>query len=340
MRILKLAILFVLAAAGLGAAKTLDVYVVDVEGGKAMIVVTPSGQSMLVDAGWPGLNGRDADRIAEAAKAAGVKQFDYLVMSHYDVDHVGGTPAIVAKIPVKTFIDHGEDVQTGEMDKKMMAAYAQAIGSAKHIVVKPGDKIPMKGLEVVVLTSGGANITAPVKGGGAPNPFCGETKPMTWQGKNEDTSENAVAIGLLYTFGKFRMLDLADITWNKEVALMCPSNPIGAVDLLMMSHHGYHISSSPALVKAIRAKAAIMNNGARKFGETEPMQTVRNAPGLQDFWQLHYSTVSAKEANAPEDFIANLEGTPDGKWIQVSAQEDGTFTVTNQRNGKTQTYKK
>jgi beta-lactamase superfamily II metal-dependent hydrolase len=340
MRILKLAILVFLAAAALPAAKTLEVFVVDVEGGKAMIVVAPSGESMLVDAGWPGFNGRDAARIAEAAAAAGVKQFDYLVMSHYDVDHVGGTPALVAKVPVKTFIDHGEDVQTGERDKKMMADYAQAIGASKHIVVKPGDKIPIKGMDVIVLTSAGANITAPVKGGGAPNPACQETKPMTWTGNNEDASENAVAIGLLYTFGKFRMLDLADITWNKEVALMCPKNPIGTVDLLMMSHHGYHISSSPALVKAIHAKAAIMNNGARKFGETEPMQAVRNAPGMQDFWQLHYSTVSAKEANAPDDYIANLEGTPDGKWIQVSAREDGAFTVTNQRNGKTVTYKK
>jgi beta-lactamase superfamily II metal-dependent hydrolase len=266
---LPVALLLALFVSALPAAKTLDMYVIDTEGGKALLLISPSGQSMLVDAGFPGNNDRDTNRIEEAAKFAGVKKFDYLVVTHYDSDHVENVPAIVARIPAVTFVDHGPAQE--------VAAYGELVAKAKHIVVKPGDKIPFAGVDVLVITSAFQAIGKPVQGGGAANPFCAEAQSMTRPRANEDTSENAASVGLLYTFGKFRMLDLADLTWNKEIALMCPNNPIGTVDLFMVSHHGNSISNSPALVKAIQPRVTIMNNGARKFGAAAVVQCKRQS---------------------------------------------------------------
>ena len=81
------------------AQKPLDVYMIDVEGGKAILAVSPAGESLLFDAGWPGMGGRDTNRILAAAKEAGLKQIDYLVVSHYDIDHVGDVAAILAAMP-------------------------------------------------------------------------------------------------------------------------------------------------------------------------------------------------------------------------------------------------
>jgi hypothetical protein len=188
------------------------------------------------------------------------------------------------------------------------------------------------------VASAGAALKSPVKGAGAANKYCAETQPMTWPKANEDTSENANAVGLLFTFGKFRMLDLADLTWNKEIALMCPNNPIGSVDLFMVSHHGNDISNSPALVKALNAKVAIMNNGERKIGAASVMKTIKSAPGLQALYQAHWSA-NAPNDNTADEFIANLHDSPDGKYIKVSAEQNGSFTVTNGRTGAAKTYK-
>jgi competence protein ComEC len=323
----------------LPAAKTLDMWTVDTEGGKALLILSPSGQSMLLDTGFPGNNDRDTNRIVEACNAAGVKKIDILVTTHYDGDHVANTPSFVAKIPVDTFVDHGPAAVKDPRTTATVKAYEALWAKAKHIVVKPGDKIPFKGVDVLVVTSAFDAIKSPVKGGGAANPFCAETKPMTWSGTNEDTSENAAAVGLLYTFGNFRMLDLADLTWNKEIALMCPNNPIGTVDLFMVSHHGHNISNSPALVKAIKPRVAIMNNGLRKMGMASTVQLIKSLPGSQAAYQLHWSA-NAPNDNPPDEFIANLQNSPDGKWIKVSVQNNGTFTVTNARTGESKTFKK
>jgi len=320
-------------------AKTLDMYVVDTEGGKALLLVSPSGQSMLLDTGFPGNNDRDTNRIVEAANAAGVKKLDVLVTTHYDGDHVANTPSVVAKIPVATFVDHGPAAVDDARTTAAVKAYDALVAKAKHLVVKPGDKIPFEGVDVLVVTSAGAVLKTPLKGAGAANPFCAETKPMTWSRGNEDTSENANAVGLLFTFGKFRMLDLADLTWNKEIALMCPNNPIGSVDLWMVSHHGNDISNSPALAKALNAKAAIMNNGARKIGAASAIKTIKSAPGMQALYQMHWSA-NAPNDNPPDEFLANLQDSPDGKWIKVAAERNGSFTVTNARTGTSKTFKK
>jgi beta-lactamase superfamily II metal-dependent hydrolase len=333
-RFLFFSLFLVVLAAAFPADGTLEMYVIDTEGGKALLLVSPSGQSMLIDGGFPGFNDRDAIRVEEAAGAAGVKQIDFLVVTHYDLDHVGNVPAIAARLPVVHFIDHGPSVAKNPRSAVTVKAYLDLAAKAKRTVVAPGDRIPFEGVEVLVLTSAGAAIRSPVKGGGAPNPFCATT-PL----KEPDSSENAQSIGLLFTFGDFRMVDLGDLSWNKELELVCPNNPIGIVDLLMISYHGADAANSPALIHSLRPGVTIMDNGARKTGSPSVLKDIKSSPGLQAAYQLHWS-VNAPDDNPPDEFIANLQDSPDGKWIKVSASRDGSFTVTNSRDDSARTYKR
>jgi beta-lactamase superfamily II metal-dependent hydrolase len=328
------AILLLLLSLPARAAKTLDVYFIDVEGGQATLFVSPSGESMLVDAGWPGFNGRDAERIAVVAKLAGVKQIDYLLTTHYHLDHVGGVAQLAARIPIRTFVDHGPSVETGREAEGLFAAYARVRDGGKHLLVKPGDRIPVKGIEVEVLTAAGNEIAKALPGAGVLNPLCAPTKR-----READPSENAQSIGTLITYGIFRMINLGDLTWNKELELVCPNNKVGAVDVYLSTHHGMDLSGSPAIVHALRPRVAIMNNGATKGGSPEAWQAIRSSPGLEDLWQLHYAMAGGKQNNAPEPFIANMEEKCQGNWIKLSAESNGQFTVMNSRNGKTKTYK-
>ena len=316
------------------AAKTLEMYVIDTEGGKALLLISPSGQSMLIDGGFPGFNGRDAMRIEEAAGAAGVKRLDFLVVTHYDSDHVDNVPAIVAKLPVVNFIDHGPLAASDPRRTKAFTAYLDVAAKAKRTIVGAGDKIPFKGVDVRVLTSAGKSMKTPVKGGGAPNLFCRNTPA-----KAPDATENAQSLGLLFTFGKFRMVDLGDLSWNKELELMCPNNPVGNVDLLMIGYHGADAANSPALIHSLGPKVTIMNNGAKKTGSPSVLKTIKASPGLQAAYQLHWS-VNAPDDNPPDEFIANFKDSPDGKWIRVSARKDGSFTVTNGRNNASKSFSK
>jgi len=325
------------------ASKTFDMYVIDVEGGKSLLLVSPSGESMLIDTGFPGNDDRDAKRIAEAVKAANLKQVDHLVTSHYDGDHAGNVTATAAKVPFKNFYDHGDPAVKDPRTAEVVRQYLAVAEKGKRTVVKPGDKIPFKGIDVLVLTAAGKHITTPIKGGGAPNPYCKDTQPMKWTRADEDNSENGNAIGLLITYGKFRMVDLADLTWNREMELMCPNNPIGSVDLFMVSHHGYEISNSPALVDALHWRVALMNNSANKFGSDSVIKILRAAPGMQALYLSHYS-VLGKTDNPPEEFIANVvqdwKDPQDGKVLKVSVDKDANITVTNGRTNVSKTYKK
>lgn len=322
-----------LAGAVAFGAKNLEIYFIDVEGGQATLIVTPRGESLLVDAGWPGYEGRDAARIAATARQAGLKRIDYVLNTHYHLDHVGGIPPLVERIPVGTFVDHGPNTETGKNAERLSAAYAQVVEKGKHLVVKPGDRIPLKGVEVLVIAARGDLIGAPLKGAGAANRHCEGVAR-----KEDDPTENGRSVGFLLTYGKFRFLDLADLTWNKELALMCPSNRIGTVDLYLVNHHGANLSNAPPLVYGVAPRVAVMPNGAKKGGSPDVIQWIRNSPGLEDFWQLHYS-MPAKEANVAEQFIANPEEKCQGHGIKVVASADGAFTVTNARNNFTKEYK-
>jgi beta-lactamase superfamily II metal-dependent hydrolase len=333
MRKLLLIVFLAFLSLPLHAAGTFDVYFIDVEGGQSTLFVSPSGESMLVDTGWPGFNGRDAERIASVAKAAGVTRLDYVVITHFHVDHVGGVPQLAERIPIGTFVDHGRSVETGKEAEDLYHAYVQARDRASHLIVRVGDRIPIEGIDVRVVSSTGQTIQRPLAGAGQPNPYCATTKLREF-----DPSENAQSVGMLITFGKFRMIDLGDLTWNKELALACPDNKLGTVDVYLSTHHGLNQSNAPAIVDALNPRVAITNNGATKGGTAEALHTIRNSPGLEDVWQLHYAQNAGKENNAPEPFIVNVDQDASVSWIKLSAGLDGGFTVTNSRNGKTKTY--
>ena len=313
----------------------LHIYFVDVEGGQSTLFVTPDKHSLLIDTGWPGNSDRDADRIAQAAKEAGISRIDYVLLTHYHVDHTGGVPQLVAKIPVGTFIDHGPLRELN--DKPTSDAYAGyqkvlATGKYKHLTAKVGEVLPIPGMHVEVLTADGNVLDKPVPGGGEANQYCSKSEK-----RPADQTENARSVGVEITFGKLKILDLGDLTWDKEMDMMCPTNVIGHVDLLIVSHHGWNQSSSPALVDAVHPRVAIMDNGAKKGGSTPTVATIRGIPGLEAEYQLHYSE-EAGSGNPPEQFIANLHGPDTGYRIEVTADANGTLTVVNGRTGASVAY--
>ncbi len=318
----------------MASAKQLEIFFIDVEGGQSTLIVSPSGQSLLIDTGWRGFEGRDADRIAAAAKAAKVKQIDYLLITHYHRDHVGGVPQLADRMKIVNFLDHGPNTEDSKVTKEDYSDYVKAIQHGEHTVLKPGDIVPIKGLSVKVLTAAGDHIQTPLEGAGQPNSYCATTPK-----RETDPTENAQSTGVLVTFEKFRFLDLGDLTWNKELALMCPNNPIGSVDVLLVSHHGLNQSNSPALVDAVHPRVAIMNNGARKGASPDAWQIVKDSPGLEDLWQLHYAIAGAKEHNVPDSFIANVDEQDSGQYIKLTAEGNGSFTVWNQRNKFEKVYK-
>lgn len=313
----------------------LRIFFIDVEGGQSTLFVTPDHHSLLIDTGWPDFHGRDADRIVAAAKQAGIAKIDYVLLTHYHVDHTGGVPQLVARIPVGTFIDHGPLREPG--DKPTADAYAGyqkvlATGKYGHITAKPGEVLPIPGMHVQVLTADGAMIQHALPGAGQPNPYCKVSEV-----RKPDQTENARSVGSLITFGKLRILDMGDLTWDKEMDLMCPNNRIGHVDLLVVSHHGWYQSSSPALVDAISPRVAIMDNGATKGGSKPTVETIRRIPGLEALYQLHYSEEAGPD-NPPEKFLANLHGPDTGYGIEVVASRDGDISVRNDRTGSTTDY--
>src|SRR6267154_603335 len=277
--------------------RTLQIYFVDVEGGQATLFVTPEGQSLLIDTGWPGNDGRDADRIVAAAKLAGISKIDYVLITHFHNDHVGGVPQLVARVPVGTFIDHGENRETTDgptvQDWK---AYQQVLGTGKF-----------------------KRITAkPLPGAGQDNPYCKDAEQFP-----ADTTENLRSLGTLINFDKLRILDLGDLTHDKEMQLLCPVNKIGKIDIYIVSHHGWSQSSSPAFVYGLAPRVAIMDNGAKKGGTPSVLDIIRKSPGLEDLWQLHFSEEGGEAHNVAAKFIANRDGPDAANYLELTAHPDG-----------------
>ena len=288
----------------------LRIYFVDVEGGQATLFVTPAGQSLLIDTGWDDNNGRDADRIVLAAKRAHIYKLDYVLITHFHEDHVGGAPQLAARIPIGTFIDHGENRETTDAPTvQVWKAYQELLttGKYKHITPKPGDTLPIEGIQGTVVSSDGALIGEPLAGAGGENSACKESEQRA-----ADKTENLRSLGTIFTFGKLRILDLGDLTWDKEMELMCPVNKLGKVDIYIVSHHGWFQSSSPALVWGIAPRVAIMDNGAKKGGTPSTWDIIEKSPGLENLWQLHFSDKGGAAHNIPAEFIANPEGPDRG----------------------------
>ena len=312
----------------------MQIYFIDVEGGQATLVVSPSGQSLLIDTGWPGYEGRDADRILAAAHQAGLNQIDYVLITHYHRDHVGGVPQLVDGIKVGTFLDHGPNLEDSQVTRSDYAAYEKAIAGHAHVVVKPGWKVPIKGIDVRVLSAAGDH-TGPLSDAGAENSYC-KTEPAA----PDDLTENARSVGVLITYGNFRFLDLGDLTKKKELQLACPSNIIGTVDLFLVTHHGADLSNPKALVWALRPRVAVIDNGARKGASSAAWQIVHDSPGIEGLWQLHYAAESDKDHNVDADYIVNVKENCEGKFLKVTADADGSFALTNSRTGAEKKYPK
>jgi beta-lactamase superfamily II metal-dependent hydrolase len=361
------ALFLVSANAQTRTAKTFDIYVIDLEEASATLLVSPSGESALIDAGESG--DRDMNRIMDAVKDAGLTHIDNLLITHWHGGHFLGAAGLASRISIRNFIDHGPNAQQPNIraEEFLKNTYPPLYGKAKHTVVKAGDTIPMAGVDWRVVSAAGEVIKTPLPDAGSPNPYCAGFTPKD---KDDDGGvENAQSVGSVIAFGKFRMVHLGDLTWNKEFDLMCPNNPIGTVDLFMVSNHSLVISNSEVLVHALRPRVIIVNDGTRKGGRPVTMKTFYTSPGLENIWELHFSLLSGQEYTVPGLFIANtfddpltampveplpppadeyvlrLPRSPDppahnGKayWIKISAQADGTFTVTNQRNMFSKTY--
>jgi competence protein ComEC len=324
----------------------LDIYVLDMEGGNATLFVTPSREAVLIDTGNGGPAAvRDADRIMAAVKDAGVSAIDALVTTHWHGDHMGAMAELAGRIPIRHYLDHGGNVQPASaIDAFLKDVYPGLIAKARHTVVKAGSTLPLKGVEWRFVTAARDTITSPLPGAGNANPHCAGFTPHTVNpvsGGPIGNTEDEHSVGSHVTFGKFRAAYLADFPWNKEFDLMCPRNRLGTVDFLLVSRHGQHSSNSPALIHALRPRVSVINNGIRKGGQPETMRVLHSSPGLEDLWQGHVAQLSGPEYGIPGMFVANVGEDPDHSpayWIKVSARADGSFTVSNSRNGFSKSY--
>ena len=331
-----------LAPIGTAAAQTgtLEIYWIDVEGGAATLIVSPTGESLLYDAGWE-VGDRDAKRIAAVAQQAGLKKIDNFVLSHFHTDHAGGLQALAKLIPIGRCFDRGNFIEPA--NQRWQDAYLSVCG-AKRTILNAGDTIPLTGVQVDVVASNGRLLAKPLNGG-RPNPLC-----ATAEHHPPDVPENQLMVGALFTYGKFTFLDLADLDWEKEMELACPVNRLGEVTIWQTSRHGaLDGAGAPGFLYAIKPQVVVANNGPRKgLGGPSPgsdkalsvhYDRIAKTPGIEGVWQGHRSLFDPEHGTA-EDMIANLEDTAQcqGHWIRASVSRDGTFTVTNGRNGFTQTY--
>jgi len=337
MRTLKLALVLAAAAVLLPAqSRTLDIYWVDVEGGAATLIIAPSGESVLVDTGFPGNDDRDAKRIHAAATAAGLSKIDNLVITHFHTDHAGGVPALSKLLPIGKIWDHGESIEASQPNGATLWKDYLAAAGNRRTVVKPGDKIPLKGVDITVVSANGEVISQQMKKGFV-NKLCdgAERKPA-------DSTENSRSTGFLLTYGKFTFLDVGDLTWDREMMLACPNNKIGEVSLLQATHHGFSNgqSGAPAFIWSLKPQVVVVNNGARKGFSNGGYETLAKIPGIEGIWQGHKGAMNDADHNTKDEMIANLdEGAGDkGNWIKASISSDGKFTVTNNRNKFSKTY--
>lgn len=323
---------------------TLDIYFIDVEGGQSTLLVAPNGESFLIDAGFPGdgtfasvsgdpAKARDAQRILAAAHDAGISRIDHLMLTHYHADHAGGVPELARLLPIREFIDHA--APNPDADRAVAGTqgvydrYVQTRGTAPHREPKPGDRLPLYGTTVTVVSSVGETIRTPLKGAGEAGVACGDSLPAL------EKTENPRSLGVLVQFGAFRFLDIGDLTGPPLHALTCPTDMIGAVDAYLVAHHGGADAAGAAMYRTIQPRVAIVDNGATKGGAAQTLATIHGIAGL-DAWQLHRAT-AAGAMNARDARVANLDETT-SVWLKLSARLDGSFAITNARTGVTVEY--
>jgi beta-lactamase superfamily II metal-dependent hydrolase len=341
MRLIPMGVVFLFMAAKPAYAEPprgLDIHFIDTEGGAATLIVTPAGESVLIDCGNPGM--RDADRIFKAAEKAGLKQIDHLVITHWHVDHYGGVDRLAKLIPIKNFYDHGisQDVPEVKNATQMIQAYKDASGG-KSNTLKPGDEIKLKQTEgkpaLALRCLCGDGKVLPEQPNAPENPAAKEHKP-----KPVDASDNARSLGFLLSYGDFRFLDLGDLTWNIEHKLVSPSDKIGLIDVYQTTHHGLEISNNPVLLQTVKPRVAICNNGPRKGAHASVIAALRRVEGLEAIYQSHKNMTTTDAENTDPEFIANKAEKCEGELIHLSTAADGkTYTVKAGENGKQKEFK-
>jgi competence protein ComEC len=319
-----LVFVFLLNGLALQAApKTLDIYFIDVEGGAATLIVTPLGESLLVDSGFPGE--RDPARIAHVARdIAGLTQIDHCIITHWHRDHVGGISQLSKLIPVKHFYDHGLPATiAADVQPEMLEAYRQTV-QGQSVTLKPGDLIGIRPspkylppLQILVLAASGIVL--------GEQPGTPQIKPCgpNFQPQPEDKTDNANSLGLLLNFGRFKFFDGGDLSWNIEDRLVCPKNLIGSVDVYQVDHHGVDSSNNPSLVRALKPRVAIIDSGPRKGAEVKTFATLKSVREIEAIYQLHRNVRTAEKDNAPADFTANDEEDCKGEFIKLSVDANG-----------------
>lgn len=322
-------------AAAESTARGLEIYFIDTEGGAATLIVTPTGESVLIDCGNPG--SRDADRIHDTAtRVAGLKAIDHLVITHWHLDHYGSVARLSQLMPIRHFYDRGIPATLDEDPKNfplLIQAYKEA-AHGKSTTLTAGDSLKLQQAEgslplrMQCLCARGEVL--PDRPGAAENPIAREHQPQP-----VDTSDNAKSLGFLLSYGNFRFLDLGDLTWNIEYKLVAPSDKIGLVDVYQSTHHGLEISNNPVLIKTVRPRVAIFNNGPRKGGHPSVIATLRRVPDLQAIFQMHRNLLSSPEENADPACIANAAEKCDAEIIRLAVASDGrSYTVTVGKNGQ------
>jgi competence protein ComEC len=306
----------------------LTVYFVDTEGGQATVFQLPNRQLLMIDSGNAGM--RDGERILAVLRdEIGASTLDYLLITHYDSDHVGGVPYLSSRIAIAQYFDHG--------DAGAPAQYLAAANAAARRSLVVGDELSLGGVTLSVVSSAGNVLTEPLPGAGAANPFCDGALAAL---PNDPVDENVNSLGVVLRFGDFEMLDLGDLLWSREHQLACPRNLLGPIDLYLTTHHGTLRSGAPQLVRAVDPLAAIMNDGPRKGGGGSTWDTLALAPGGSEVWQLHRALAAPDDQNAPPDQIANLlEGQGDAAlYLKVIVESSGQFSIVNPRTGYSKAY--
>jgi beta-lactamase superfamily II metal-dependent hydrolase len=328
-----LAILALWAGGAIPQEKGLEIRWIDVEGGAATLIVTPEGESLLMDCGWPGE--RDAERIARTVREAGLSRIDHFLTSHWHVDHWGGLEELARRVPIARFYDHGfPEGSPRDIDPKLKEAYLRVTGG-KSVVLAPGDEVPLKGAAVRILSAHGRVLGEPP---GAPQVRPCAANPEH-PARPEDASDNARSLGFVLEFRGFRFLNLGDLTWNVEHKLVCPVNRVGTVDVYQVTHHGMDISNHPALLGAVAPTVAVINNGPRKGGSAETYRRLRAVAGLKDVFQVHRNVATGPEDNAPPELVANDGERCEGAGIRLGVEPSGkAYTVEVPSKGTRRTY--